>query len=128
MPDFRLRQSERLKKRKAIQLLFGRGNSVFAYPVRLQWLLLDRDGLSSARAGFSVPRKKFKRAVDRNRIKRRMREAYRLRKEIILSLDIPEEKQLAMMLVYTHDEILPFDTIQKGMNKCLKKLTDAYNE
>ena len=127
MSDYRLRPSDRLKSRKAIQLLFNSGDSVYSYPVRLQWILTDRDGTAPVRAGFSVPRKKFKKAADRNLLKRRMREAYRVHKTAVQTAGISDDKQVILMLIYTHDEILPFETIQKGIIKCLKKLAGSFH-
>lgn len=127
MTDFRLRKAERLKRRKIIQALFRDGRSAFGYPIRIQWLQIERDGAFPARAAFSVPRKKFKRAVDRNLLKRRMREAYRLNKHLLYDIPLSDKEQLALMLIYTPEEILPFDSIQKGVVKALGKLTTSYH-
>ena len=128
MSDTRLRKTEKLKRQKVIQSLFTKGHTAFGYPVRIQWSLVERDGHYPARAAFSVSRRKFKRAVDRNLIKRRMREAYRLNKSLVYDLGIDSEKQFAVMFIYTEKTLLPFDTIQKGITKGLGKLAKQYRD
>ena len=125
MSDLRLRKDERLKSRKAIQQLFVKGQNAYKFPVNIRWATSPSGQTFPARAGFSVPRKKFKRAVDRNLLKRRLREAYRLNKSSLYDALQREDKQISLMLIYTHSEILPFDTIQEGVVKALESITRA---
>ena len=127
MANFRLRKSDRLKRRKVIEAIFSSGQGVRAYPIQLIWTTAERQGDSHIQAGFTAPRRKFKRAVDRNLIKRRMREAYRLNKSIIPEGVISEDEQIVVMCIYMSKDILAFDTIQKGMIKALKRLADKYD-
>tara|TARA_B110000003_G_scaffold42848_2_gene40219 strand:- start:27922 stop:28293 length:372 start_codon:yes stop_codon:yes gene_type:complete len=76
-----LGKKERLKSRKLIGKLFDEGESIKKFPLRLVFLKIDSLSVFSVRASFSVPKKKFKKAIDRNRIKRLLREAYRLEKK-----------------------------------------------
>ena len=124
MADFRLRQAERLKKRKAIELLFSHGRSVRAYPLRIVFLITERQGRFPAQVGTTVPRKLFKRAVDRNRLKRLLREAYRLHKSIIYDVMEDPKKQLSLMVIYTSDEIQAFDTIERALVKAIRLMLD----
>lgn len=73
-------KQEKLKSRKLIGKLFEEGKSVKKYPIRLVYLQTEHTSDFPVQAGFSVPKRNFKHAVDRNRIKRLLREAYRLSK------------------------------------------------
>lgn len=77
---FTFRKHEKLKSRKLIGRLFEEGKSVKKFPVRLVYLQTDHTSEAKVQAGFSVPKRNFKKAVDRNRIKRLIREAYRNQK------------------------------------------------
>ena len=70
-------KQEKLKSRKLIGKLFEEGKSVKKFPIRLVYLQIDQTSKYPIQAGFSVPKRNFKKAPDRNRIKRLLREAYR---------------------------------------------------
>jgi ribonuclease P protein component len=76
-----LGKKERLKSRKLIGRLFEEGTSIKNFPYRLVYLSTEITSVFSVKASFSVPKRNFKKAVDRNRIKRLIREAYRLEKK-----------------------------------------------
>lgn len=119
---------ERLKSRKLIGRLFKEGHSYVAYPLRVLWLPADE--MAQAAAGFSdapaqlaisVPKRAFKTAVERNRLKRRIREAYRLNKTAWYEKLNAGDQRIALMLVYVAKEELPFDDIAAGIRKMVKK-------
>lgn len=76
-------RAEKLKSRKQIEHLFAHGRAIKAYPLMVVWSELATSEQVGYKAGFSVSKKRFKRAVDRNRMKRLMREAYRRNKQLL---------------------------------------------
>ncbi len=85
---FTLRRTGRIRLRRQIEQLFDEGQSMYVYPIRARWLDIPYDGVP-ARMMVSVPKKFFKRAVDRNLIKRRIRSAYRLHRDELI---VPEDR------------------------------------
>ncbi len=130
--NFRFNRTERLKSEKVISQLFKKGQSFSCYPLRLVYMEIpplsksaDLSALSPIQFSLSVPKKNFKHAVDRNVLRRRVREAYRLQKhEFYLFLQSSptfSEKKFAFMVIYTAKEPLPYADIQKGMRKMITK-------
>lgn len=117
MGKFVFRKEERLRKEKVIQELFDKGSSFYLYPFKVFYLSNPDQSCPTHQILLSASKRNFKKAVDRNLIKRRMREAYRLQKALL-----PVSPKLFLGFVYTHKEILLFDEIQKKMNQCLLRL------
>ncbi len=108
------RKTERLCSRKIIQNLALKGRNIHVHPLRLLWIpsLINSD--LPAQAAFSVPKRNFKNAVDRNHIKRRMREAYRKNKSSLYSLISKNNIQYALLFVFTGKEIVSYlETVEK---------------
>lgn len=117
---FTFPKQERLSWKRHIDLLFANGRSFVAFPLRVIYLPVEEDALS-ARASvlISVPKKKFKRAVKRNLIKRRMREAYRIHKHDLFDALANNRQRMLVAFLYLDKEILPFSEIEKAMQKAL---------
>lgn len=76
---------------------------------------------------FSVSKRRFKKATQRNRIKRLMREVYRLNQQQLQALDIPQDRQLTMALIYTGQELLTFQVIKSAFLLCIQKMERKIN-
>jgi ribonuclease P protein component len=122
---FTLKKDERLKRRKIIEQLFGEGRAVTAFPIRVQYKMADELLSVSLQAGFSVSSRTFKRAVDRNRIKRLLREAYRLQKAPLEQALQTKQRKLALFLIYTGKELPEYALIKEKVEVVLKKLVQT---
>jgi len=118
-------KEERLKSRKVIGKLFAEGQSFISYPIRFVWTTMDSP-LSDfpIQMSLTVPKRAFSKAVDRNRIRRRIREAYRLNKNSIYDnlSDNNYPHQTGIMLIYVAKNTMDFHDIEKGIKKGLVKL------
>ncbi len=117
--DNRLPKSEKLRSFGAIRRLFTEGRGAFVYPFRYVVYAETADEMS-AEILFSTPKKFLKRANKRNKVRRRMREAYRLNKDILLSSDSPRQMQVA--IIYSAKEVLDYNTIENATKRILENL------
>jgi ribonuclease P protein component len=122
---FTLNKEERLKRRKVIELLFSEGRAVTAFPIRVQFKMVDELLTVPLQAGFSASSRNFKRAVDRNRIKRLMREAYRLQKAPLEQALQTKQRKLALFLIYTGKELPEYALVKEKVEVVLKKLVQS---
>lgn len=111
-------KEERLTSKKKIEELFRRGSSFYLGNFSVRYHQGMENGANQIL--ISVPKKKFKRAVDRNLIKRRIREAYRLNKSRLESTS--GSTSLSIGFIYLSSEILTFDNIQSQLIQCLDRL------
>ena len=121
---YTFKKEERLCNKKLIDGLFHNGSSFLCYPFKVSWLVIDQSGVYPAQIVFSVSKKRFKKAVDRNLIKRRMREAYRLNKQEFLYTALDNNaKKIVLSLGYVAKEIVSFELAAKKMQKLLVQLS-----
>jgi ribonuclease P protein component len=122
MTQFTFKKTERLKSRKTIGRLFAGGQSFGMYPLRLVFLK-EEEPKSEApvQFGVSVPKRSFKSAVARNRIKRKVREAWRLNKHRLYQRLEGAPEQYAFMVIYVAKEDLPFEVIEKAMQAMMRR-------
>lgn len=117
--DYKFSKEEKLKSRKLIEKMFAEGKTVSKYPLKLIYIQTELKDEIKVQAGVSVSKRNFKRAVDRNKIKRLLREAYRLNKNLIFNtIQFP----YALMFLYIGKEFPKnYDEISKSMIKLLQK-------
>jgi len=112
-------KSERLKSKKLFQSVFDNGKALTAYPLKVFYLPVSDADIPSTQVGVLVGKKKFKRAVSRNRIKRIIREAYRLNKHLIFN---NIEGKYAFLFLYIGDNLPTSETVEKAMVSFINKL------
>jgi ribonuclease P protein component len=129
---FTLGKEERLKSRKQIENLFDKGKSFVIAPFRIYFIINSelpiQKGESGVKFGVGVSAKNFKKAVDRNRIKRLTREAWRLQKNDIKEKVGETQRQLNVFFIYTGRELPDFTTVKNKVAIALKKLSDKIDE
>jgi len=113
------KKEEKLKKRKLIGQLFAQGRSLSAYPVKLIYLQTDHDSPYKIQAGVSVSKRNFKKAVDRNRIKRLLREVYRKNKYLIYESE--HTKKHIFMFIYVGKKEEAYTVLDEQMKLLLNK-------
>lgn len=119
-------KSEKLCGLTTINRVFSEGNRIKIYPFRCVWLKSESN--QNVRIMFSVPKKHFHHAVDRNLFKRRMREAYRLNNSILKNTCSLQNIGLDIAIVYNSSEKLDYSSIEKRMIGLLSKLQSAVGE
>lgn len=116
-------KQERLVSRKRIDLLFSGSRSVAAYPLRAVYINKVRAGEDAVQLLISVPKKRFHHAVDRNRVKRQIREAYRKNKWLLYDA-LPADKQLLLAFVWLSDRHLPSAEVEHRVVSLLQRVAE----
>ncbi len=124
--QFTLGKRERLKSRKLIEQLFTSGKSFTLAPLRV---LYGPAAIGEVlQAGFAVSGKHFKRAVDRNRIKRIMREAWRLQKLPLQQQLVSQHLHWVVFLIYSAKSLPDYSTVESKMHLIIQRLIALANE
>jgi ribonuclease P protein component len=110
-----------------IQRLFKEGKSFSHFPLRVVYMENETQD-SSLKSGFTVSTRYFKHAVDRNRVKRLMRECYRLQKNILLDELIVNSKKLAVFFIYTSAELPHYKELFEKLGTSLKRVGKSISE
>lgn len=117
-------QSERLKSRKRIDQLFASGRKLSVPPFRVLYKEERNDGEALLQFGVGVSSRHFKKAVDRNRVKRLMREAWRIQKNELRAMVEKNGISLFVFVNYNHQELPGFEDVKVKMEKLIKVLTE----
>ncbi len=123
--QFSFKKKERLKSRKQLDRIFTKGKSITAFPLKI-FYELSKDQDNIIKTGVGVSRRNFKKAVDRNRIKRLLRESYRTEKAELLNYLEQNKKQIALFFLYIDktepDYLFLKQTIQKAIKKLISEM------
>ncbi|MFT5748704.1 MAG: ribonuclease P protein component [Paraglaciecola sp.] len=123
------KKAERLKSRKIIGKLFSDGQSFGMYPLRLVWLEMHEiQGDFPVKFSLSVPKRAFPKAVDRNQLRRLVREAWRLNKSWLYDRTKDDGKQYAFMVIYTAREPMKLPKIEESMRRMSRRFLKKRNE
>ena len=124
------RKAERLCSKKHIEALFaGDNRSLTAYPLRAVYTETEDEKIVNCKSLsllISVSKRHFKHAVDRNRAKRLIREAYRLNKGLLLD-HLPEDTQLDLAFIWMSDELCDYAIVEAKMKTILQRIAEKIN-
>jgi ribonuclease P protein component len=118
-------KKERLCSRKQIQEVFESGASFFIHPFKIIFQEAPEDAPSAVQVLISVPKRNIRKAVMRNKIKRRIREAYRKNKSQLLS-QLREGTKISIIFIFTAKEELPYQEIETKIIQALQRLPKQY--
>jgi ribonuclease P protein component len=126
---FTYQKLDKLKSRKQTQFLFSKGQAITVFPIRLVYTIEIIDNTTSTthsssllQAGVGAPSNTFKKAVHRNRVKRLLREAYRLEKPSFVNQAALENKKVNLFFLYTDTLVLTQAEIQAKVKEALALL------
>jgi len=125
-PAYTFKKSERLSEKKKIDALFSRGRSFSMFPFRVLWLPENDEAI--LQAGVGVSTRHFKKATDRNRIKRMMRECYRLRKHSLINVLDGNNRRMSVFILYNSPDMPDFEQVCLKMDKIIGRLSKAADE
>lgn len=124
--NYTFSKEEKLCRTKSIDRLFSSGQSFIAYPLRIVFCQEQKSAETdhSTQIMISVSKKKFKRAVKRNRVKRLIREAYRLNKVDFIQLLDKKEIRMDIAFLYLKNELPAYEEIEKAVKKAIGTLSE----
>ena len=122
------RKPERLVSKTVFESLFRIGLSRHEFPIRMIWVNSPLPSTSPVQVAFSVSKRNFKRAVDRNRIKRLMREAYRQNKNELYPLLQKHQKQIALLLIFTGKSTSDYTVVLEKIKVLLQHLVKSIEQ
>jgi ribonuclease P protein component len=122
------RKPERLASKLAFDQLMKSGRRITDTSVSIVWKSMPLPTSAPVQVAFSVPKRQFSRAVDRNRIKRLMREVYRKNKNIVYPLLAEKRKQYAILFVYTSKTLPAYPEIAEKITTILNRLAEIIQQ
>jgi len=123
-------KDEKLCSQKLIDDIFHKKDtqSQLRFPILAVWKFTPLPSASPAQVLFSISAKNFKKAHDRNRIRRQLREIYRLHKNTLYDFLIKKQLQCALVLMYIAKEKLPYESLEGACKELLKQIISGENE
>lgn len=120
--QFSLNKNEKLKSRKQLDELFVKGKPFLVFPVKTVFLLSDTIEKPAVKMGVGVSKKNFKLAVNRNRIKRLLREVYRINKLPLIDFANEKKKNISVFFLYVNKELCEYSVLNEKMKKIIEKI------
>jgi ribonuclease P protein component len=128
-PGQTFRKRERLCSKTRIKALFEKSNSINAYPLKLLWKKAEEmPNQPPLKLVISVPKRNIKSAVMRNKIKRRMREAYRKNRHLLFQSDSHKNLQCDAVFIYTGKVEMPYKEVEAKIIQLLNRLNIEYEK
>jgi ribonuclease P protein component len=125
--QFSYKKKEKLKSRKQLEALFTAGKMFIVFPLKIFYKEVELQN-NSLKTGVGTSRKNFRKAVDRNRIKRLLREAYRMEKPRLLNYLAQNKKQIALFFLYVDKSLPEYDLLKEKMQQAIDKLIKNLDE
>ena len=125
---FSYQSKEKLKSRKLMDQLFTVGKSVSVFPLKAFYNEVDIDLDFPVKLGVGVSSRNFKKAVDRNRIKRLLRETYRLNKQPLLEFASSKNKKIIVFILFVEKTLPQLEVLQNKLPLLIDKLINQLNE
>ena len=124
---FTFKKEERLYGHAALENVYENGKHLHNNNIKILYLEVPQNSFPACRVVFSVPKRNFKKAVDRNLIKRRMREGYRNHKHLLYEHLVKKQKSLHIYLIYTSKQIISFGELKENIVQTLELLANRVN-
>ncbi len=127
---FTYQKKDKLKSRKQTQFLFSNGHSINAFPIKLIYTIESTPELTEGllQAGVGAPSRIFRKAVSRNRVKRLLRESYRLQKPNFFTQIQLAQKKVSLFFLYTDKIVLTQKEIEDKLSFALTQLAQKINK
>ncbi|MFV0604900.1 MAG: ribonuclease P protein component [Niabella sp.] len=126
MPHNTFSKKQRLKSRKKLQQVFAAKQAVYAKQVKLVYLIEDTKN-PGVKCGVGLSGRNFKKAVDRNRVKRLLREAYRVQQHELQEYAQNHQKEISIFFLYTGKELPQYEPAYNWVGDVLKKLIAGFH-
>lgn len=124
---FTFKKEERLYGHAALENVYENGKHLHSNNIKILFVEVPQSTYPAGRVVFSVPKRNFKKAVDRNLIKRRMREVYRNHKHLLYQHLTEKQKSIHIYLIYNSKQIIPFDELKENIVQALQLLANRVN-
>ena len=125
--EFSYNKKEKLKSKKQLDELFQKGKSFTVFPVKIFYVFAEEQD-NVIKTGVGVSSRHFKKAVQRNRIKRLLRETYRTEKQPLHAYLNNNKKQLVLFLLFIDKELPPYALVKEKIKLCIQRLIHVLNE